>query len=221
MSGDQNGALGDEIEMATTSALLLGSAAAAALALVYYRRRAQSVGTPKKRTVAVASESKQKLNAAKAALNAEVVGIKAPSLIEDQPMGIDKTLRGAKNRLAALLDAIENGACKTPDLAVAIENGLMKVLGGEEETWIDVAFVVIRDIASGTESVSTSVGMQFPTAAVAEWAEDGEEGTVGQVLAERLKCDPQDPHAALTAQQFSREKLLEDAIKVAAATLAA
>ena len=68
--------------MATTSALLLGSAAAAALALVYYRRRAQSVGTPKTRTVAVASESKQKLNAAKAALNAEVVGIKAPSLIK-------------------------------------------------------------------------------------------------------------------------------------------
>ena len=65
MSGDQNGALGDEIEIATTSALLLGSAAAAALALVYYRRRAQSVGTPKKRTVAVASESKQKLNACK------------------------------------------------------------------------------------------------------------------------------------------------------------
>ena len=47
----------------------------------------------------------------------------------------------------------------------------------------------------------------------------GAEGTVGEVLAESLGCDKQDPHAALTGGAFSRAALLEQAVRVAHASL--
>ena len=106
------------------------------------------------------------------------------------------------------------------DLAVAIENGLLRMLGGEEEAWVDVAVIVLRDLRTGSEAIATSAGVQIPTDAIAEWAEGGSEGTVGEVLAERLSCDKQDPHRSLTKQSFPRAALLEHAIRVAEASLA-
>lgn len=90
---------------------------------------------------------------------------------------------------------------------------------GEEETWIDVAVVIVRDLATGKESYATSGGVQFPSEAVGDWAEGGSEGTVGEVLAESLKCDKQDPHVALTKGSFSRAALLEHAVRLAESTL--
>ena len=79
--------------------------------------------------------------------------------------------------------------------------------------------VIVRDLATGGEAVATSAGVQFPTAAVGEWAEAGAEGTVGEVLSENTGCDKHDPHAALTCARFPRAALLEQAVRVASATL--
>ena len=49
--------------------------------------------------------------------------------------------------------------------------------------------------------------------------EDGAEGTVGEVIAERTGCDKQDPHAALTKGRYPRAALLEQAIRAAVASL--
>ena len=59
----------------------------------------------------------------------------------------------------------------------------------------------------------------IPGAFVGEWVEDGEEGTVGEVIAQHTGCDKQDPHAQLTKGSFTRVALLEQAIRVAASTL--
>lgn len=128
-------------------------------------------------------------------------------------------MRGARNRLTALLDA---DAAEGADLAVAIENGLVRMstkVDEEEEAWVDLAVVILRDLHTGRESIATSAGVQIPAAAVGEWAEAGGDGTVGEVLAEQLSCDKQDPHAALTKQMYPRASLIENAIRVAAASL--
>jgi len=144
------------------------------------------------------------------------VGYKCDSLVSEQPIGFDETVRGAKNRLAALMGQL--GESPDVDVVVAIENGIMKALGGDEEVWVDIAVVVLTELGTGAESLATSAGVQFPAEHVGTWAEGGAEGTVGEVIAEALGCNKQDPHAALTRAAFSRSKLLEHAIRVAAAT---
>jgi non-canonical (house-cleaning) NTP pyrophosphatase len=197
----------------TGTALALGSAAAAAacaaLLVMRSRRRASS-------RIAVASTSVQKLDAVRAAFGGQVVGVAAASTVSDQPVGIDETTRGAKNRMLALL---EDACCSSVDYAVAIENGLLRSTVGKEELWVDIAVVLVRHVASGKEAVATSAGVQFPTASVGDWAEAGGDGTVGEVIAEDLRCDKQDPHVALTKGAFARTALLEHAIRVAASTL--
>lgn len=138
------------------------------------------------------------------------------SLIADQPVGFDETLRGARNRMAALL---ASGMAEGADFAVAIENGLLQGRDGTTETWLDIGVVVLRNMQKRTEAVGSSCGVTFPTAAVGEWIEGGEEGTVGAVLAAERGCDPHDPHAHLTGQVFTRKTLLEQAVRVAAASL--
>ena len=101
-------------------------AGAAALAAFAVRSVVQRRKLPAPRRVAVASTASQKLDAAASALNATVVGAKVPSLVDDQPIGIDATMRGAKNRMEGLL---ETEAVQEADLAVAIENGLLRCLG--------------------------------------------------------------------------------------------
>ena len=79
--------------------------------------------------------------------------------------------------------------------------------------------MILRDLHTGNEAIATSAGVQFPTAAVGDWAEAGADGTVGDFLAQELKCDAQDPHDKLTKGQFARAALIENAIRVAVAQL--
>lgn len=198
---------------ASNLAALVGGAAAVALAVRALHAR---LARPVQRRVIVASTAQQKLDAAANALNATVHGENVASLVSDQPIGLDETMRGAKNRMGQLLDT---DAVNDADLAVAMENGLVKCLDGDFETWLDIAVVIVRDLKNEKESVASSVGVQFPTTAIADWAEAGAEGTVGEILADELKCDKQDPHVALTKGAFKRAALLEQAIRVAAASL--
>jgi hypothetical protein len=97
------------------------AAAAAAAACYFYRRRRASTIAPR---VLVASTSQAKLKAVKAALGArEVTSLPAPSLVEDQPIGTDRTMKGVSNRLKSITAAAAEGY----DYAVAIESGLVRL----------------------------------------------------------------------------------------------
>ena len=97
------------------------AAAAAAAAAYFYRRRRAATIAPR---VLVASTSQAKLAAVKAALGArEVTILPAPSLVEDQPIGTDRCMRGLSNRLKSITAAAAEGY----DYAVAIESGLMRL----------------------------------------------------------------------------------------------
>ena len=96
------------------------AAAAAAAACYFYRRRQRSIGP----RVLVASTSAAKLAAVKAALGArEVTSLEAPNLVEDQPVGMDRTMKGVSNRLKSITAAVAEGY----DYVVAIENGLVRL----------------------------------------------------------------------------------------------
>ena len=184
-------------------------------ALLLYRWRRARRGP----SVLVASRAAVKLAAARAAFEASsVVGIAAPSGISDQPIGPEQTLAGARNRMAA---ARLDDAASRADFLVACENGLVRVESAPDaaERWLDICLVIVHEKSSGLEAVASSAGVEFPPSAVAEWAEAGDEGTVGALLAASSGCDAQDPHAHLTRGRFPRAALLESAIRIARASL--
>ena len=106
---------------ATRTLSLATAACAAAAACYFYRRRRAAPVAPR---VLVASTSLAKLAAVKAALGArEVTSLPAPSLVEEQPIGTDRTMKGVSNRLKSITAAAAEGY----DYAVAIESGLVRL----------------------------------------------------------------------------------------------
>lgn len=194
---------------------------AAAATYVLLKRHAMPRAPAAFRRAVVGSTAAVKLAAARSAIPSCVVtGVEAESKVRDQPLGLEETLRGARNRLETIMECPE---AEEADLAIAIENGMVCMRDGtdtQDENWVDLAIVIMRDLKSGKESLSSSVGLQVPSSTVAEWAEAGAEGTVGSWLAtERTGCDGQDPHAHLTGGAYPRAALLEQAIGAALATL--
>ena len=107
--------------LSLATATCAAAAAAAAAAAYFYRRRRAATIAPR---VLVASTSQAKLAAVKAALGArEVTSLPAPSLVEDQPIGTDRCMRGLSNRLKSITAAAAEGY----DYAVAIESGLVRL----------------------------------------------------------------------------------------------
>ena len=151
----------------------------------------------------------------------EVKGLSFPSMVREQPLGLEQTQHGATNRMWGLLDAVkEKASLAEYDFAVSIESGVVKGLAGEEmETWFEMAVVIVRDLKTGVEAKATSAGVQVAATAIGQWLEDGEEGTVGEIIVEELGGDKQDPHSTLTKNAFPRVALLEHAIRVAASQL--
>ena len=99
------------------------AAAAAAAAACYFYRRRRCAATVAPR-VLVASTSEAKLATVKAALGArEVTSLPAPSLVEDQPIGTDRCVKGLSNRLKSITAAAAEGY----DYAVAMESGLVRL----------------------------------------------------------------------------------------------
>ena len=206
----------------SSSAVAAAAAAAAACAAYYLwkqKKGQQAAGKTAWKRVLVASTADVKVSAVANALGVKAVGVdvSGPSMVKEQPMGLEETVRGAKNRIGIVIEQAKDG----DDAAIAIENGIVRMLhdyAESQETWIDIAVVVVRDLATGAESVSTSMGVRLPTEAIGRWVEDGEEGTIGEILAEDHGCDKHDPHRMLTNEQFSHKALLEEAIKVAMST---
>ena len=58
------------------------------------------------------------------AMNAVVTGHVAPSLVADQPVDLEQTLRGARNRIWHVIGTTE--AMENYDMVVGIENGILR-----------------------------------------------------------------------------------------------
>ena len=173
--------------------------------------------------ILVASESSIKRNAFKTALadvlspfEINVTAAKATSGINEQPVEFEETYRGATNRLQDAKRICRN---KKFDLVGSVENGIYSKTIDEKTRWYDFAWVLLES-KKGKLVARTSVSVELPLLDVQEAMQRGfETTTVGSIIAERLNCDPQDPHNALTNGLYPREKILIDAIKVCAGQL--
>ncbi|MDO8514354.1 MAG: DUF84 family protein [bacterium] len=148
--------------------------------------------------------------------NFNVVGVKAQSGINEQPVG-DEAEQGARNRIQSA-EGLVGTEAKGPHAFVSVESGIFDDGNGG---WEDKAVAAIK-LPNGRVCVSVSPrGVQFPTEAVeAARAKDGgfKENTVGSVIAEMyaargIKIDKQDPQSALTNGEFPREQQMMSAIK--------
>lgn len=140
-----------------------------------------------------------------------VRGVKAASGINEQPLGNEETIQGALNRLAHAKE-LAPGA----DFYAAIENGLLEVpCGGEETRFFDVGWVVLERSSDGWRGMAPSLGVQFD----ARWVEAAQRSdggfattTAGSVIAQDVAgVHKQDPHAWLTGGTLGRPVLLEQA----------
>lgn len=162
----------------------------------------------------IASTSPIKIAALQATLGSEVtvVGRKAASGVPEQPVGIEQTTQGLRNRLEALRRALEDEGVE-PDFFAACENGIVSDGCGH---WIDIGTVVIE--RDGQEAYAWTAGVQMPTNYVFQASRRGfATTTASSVMAEQVGI-PQagtDPHAYLTGGYVSRQDLLAQAFTIA------
>ncbi len=157
--------------------------------------------------IALGSTSQHKIEAVKQAcqqlgLLASVVGVKAASGQNEQPVGLDETHQGALNRAQGAKEQ------NLEAIAIGIEGGIFRTNNEQSPMTIDVAVIVILTLDNRC-IVSTTPGVVFPEDCVAIAKERGfATTTTGSVIAEKLGGDPTDPHATLTKGAVSRTKTL-------------
>lgn len=159
--------------------------------------------------IVLASTSAIKIAACQQAFpGAEIVPVKVPSGVNEQPMDLE-TLQGAHNRLAAAREVVPDA-----DFYVAIENGVFD----EGSAYVDRALVVVEH-REGLRYNTTSEGVVFPDAAVDEARRRGlETWTVGKVMQEMGIVEKHDdPH--LSPSGRSRSDLIAAAVLNAARSL--
>jgi inosine/xanthosine triphosphatase len=169
--------------------------------------------------VLVASTSQHKLGAVERVFKEtysdweiDMEGVKAPSEINEQPVGHKEMIEGALNRIK---NAKKTAKGKKFDFVVGIENGIFPIEVDGTEKWFDVAWVVIEN-KEDKQSLAVSAGVEFPREFIQEARKKGfKTTTVGSIIAEKTGCDGTDPHTFLTSNLASRSKLLEQALKIA------
>lgn len=157
--------------------------------------------------IVIASTSAVKVDACRRAFGSEVdiVTVKVPSGVNEQPMDLE-TLQGANNRLAAARAAIPDA-----DFYVAIESGLFRLFD-EETTFVDRAIVVLQH-QTGLQCQTTSDGVIFPDTAVEEARRRGlDKWTVGRIMQEQgIVASHEDPHLTLAGR--SRAEYIYAAVR--------
>lgn len=160
--------------------------------------------------IIVGSKSKHKINAVIRAcailgIVAQVVGVEAPSGVDEQPQGLDITTAGAANRLRAAREQ-----ASADDWVIAMESGVMRIGGGHV---IDVAILCVST-PTGQEYYGISSGTPFPLGDYLEAQRRGfKDTTVGMITRERTGCDSADVTTHLTGLRVSREDTLVDGLR--------
>lgn len=153
--------------------------------------------------------------------HATVKSFDVSSGVNDQPVGNEETLKGARCRAQSAIECWkkeEDSGDKLLTYAIGIESGIVCV---DEAAclWMDVAWIVIVDMATNREFVASSAGVPLPREPVEEALRMGVHAhTVGQRIAASVhgsSCDSRDPHRWITAGLVDRERLLTSALLVA------
>ena len=111
---------------AANPTLLFGYAAAAGLAYVWWRQR-----KPPRQIAVLGSTNPGKLDACQRGVDAwspnfrfTFIGVNTDSGVSEQPVGLDETLLGARNRAAGALRAVAGAS-----IGVGLESGVLQVEG--------------------------------------------------------------------------------------------
>lgn len=110
--------------------------------------------------VIIGTQNPGKIEGARRALtqffdDVEIVGVKVPSQVADQPVNRD-TFLGADNRVKNLVEYAKQNNLKA-DLFMAVESGITNELG----SWLITNIAVVAD-ACGHKSVGTSASFPVP-----------------------------------------------------------
>ena len=164
--------------------------------------------------IVLGSTSQHKIEAVKQAcqqlgLLASVVGVKAASRQNEQPVGLNETYQGAFNRA-------QGAQAQNPKaVAMGIEGGIFRTNNEKLPLTIDLAVIVVLT-PDNRRIVTTTPGVVFPEDCLHIAQERGfATTTVGSVIAEKLGGDPTDPHFTLTKGAVSRTQTLVDGLVVA------
>lgn len=120
------------------------------------------------RTVLVGSANPTKVEAVRRAFDGvlhgpwKVHGRAVASRVSDQPTSEAETVRGARNRVAALISEAQ------ADYYVGIEGGLLRSAG----RWMECGWVVIED-AHGHEGIASTASIMIPTPIAEQLLDDG------------------------------------------------
>lgn len=144
----------------------------------------------------------------------ELIGVKAQSNVNEQPVGAE-TQRGSRNRIAHAKTLVPKELLGKV-FFLSFENGIFAVARGWEDRCI-----ATLERPDGAIFDAVSTGVVFPMSAVQETASlpgGFMAHTVGSVIAKRyaeegVVCDPQDPHAVLTAGQFTRTQQITEVLR--------
>jgi len=186
----------------------------------------------------VASENKLKVEAAKNAVMqwlglTDVVtkGFNAASKIKEQPVGIDKTARGAHNRISHLKELAKGDVKEdSAQLYVSMENGIMPeevaLLKNKNQfydpkrkkTWVDRCYVIVQLFYKGKESEGTAIsrGITVPLDAVKAAKKAHWDKTAGSFIEQIYGYNSKDWHGRMAG--VGRQVLMEETIRNALGT---
>lgn len=158
--------------------------------------------------IAVASQSVHKINAVKMAcqcldVRANVIGVAARSMIDEQPYGMEAIQRGATYRATDALGKVPD--C---DIAIGIENGLVYSGASDGQDGIahfDIPVVVIVPRGRMRRWYAVGAGHTVPDVYVGRAMAKGFiRQTAGAELAEAAKCSEADGTSYFTNNAFRR-----------------
>jgi non-canonical (house-cleaning) NTP pyrophosphatase len=179
------------------------------------------LGKTKKVTqIVVGSESQLKLNSVNLAVkrcrlnNVSVTGIKTKSGVNEQPVGLEETLKGALNRARAVQKA-NRGV-----VAIGIESGVF--VRSEKGTTVvedkTVVVLISADRKNSTHKISEPVTL--PTECFYEAQKRGfKKTTVGSVISERMGGSHDDPHSTVTGGRKNRTEIIARTVEEALSNL--
>jgi non-canonical (house-cleaning) NTP pyrophosphatase len=166
--------------------------------------------------VAVGTSSPHKLNAVGLALFSlgvqhSILGLKEGKKIDleyfpEQPCSAAQSFEGALRRSIGVMRMFPDAS-----FGLGIENGIVN--HGDYGT-IDTAYFALVN-KDGREWYGTSAGICMPKECVEEARGRGfVRTTVGQVVSEHFGGEATDPHKTLTGGHITRERILEDGLRV-------
>jgi non-canonical (house-cleaning) NTP pyrophosphatase len=121
-----------------------------------------------------------------------------PSGVNEQPVGYEEGLQGAKNRVHGARSLHPHA-----DLWIGIESTILR-----GPPTLDIVLILIL-LPTGEEIVGCSPGLHLPEEYVIEAERRGfDKCAVSQVIAEKLDGDHKDPHATLTKGDMRRKRAI-------------